>query len=100
MSLSDFESLSMDEFDAVCKAYGDEREALIENDWERTRAGSCIGIQPHIKGRADPKRILPLPWDKRHVRRVRTDDDPVDDPTTHTQAERARLMRLAHGKHD
>ncbi len=65
MSLDDFCALTPDEFTAVCTAYGDKAEADMHGDWERMRMLATITIQPHIKGKMTPDRLLPFPWEKK-----------------------------------
>lgn len=97
ISLADFCALTYDEFDAVVKAYHTDREALYRDGWERVRTEACIGIQPHIKGKADPKRVLPLPWDKkRNAGRTR----PLPDrEQAHAQFEKLKIQLGYGGQH-
>jgi len=46
----------------VCKAWNERQEQLMRDGWERMNA--TIGIQPHVKGRVTPERLLPFPWEK------------------------------------
>ena len=52
------------EFEAVCKAWGDNEERMMQDSWERMRMNATIAIQPHIKGKMMPERLLPFPWEK------------------------------------
>ena len=52
-----------DEFAAVCEAYHDHEETLLHDQWERMRLLATITIQPHVKGKVTPERLLPFPWD-------------------------------------
>ena len=36
----------------------------MRDGWERMRMNATIGIQPHVKGRVTPERLLPFPWEK------------------------------------
>lgn len=63
LSLDDFCRLSIDEFEAICETATAERESLYKDRWERMRLLATITIQPHVKGRLQPERLLPLPWD-------------------------------------
>lgn len=35
----------------------------MQSEWERTRILAAILIQPHVKQRITPQKLLPLPWD-------------------------------------
>ena len=53
-----------EEFEQVCKAYAEQSEAESRGEWERVRWMAAITIQPHVKGKITPQRLLPLPWEK------------------------------------
>jgi hypothetical protein len=36
----------------------------MHDSWERMRMNATISIQPHIKGKMTPERLLPFPWEK------------------------------------
>ena len=61
---TDFVRLTLDEFDAVYRAYADYRVATYRSEWERMRLLATISISPHVKRAPTPQRLLPLPWDK------------------------------------
>ena len=95
LSLSDFCTLSPSEFESVCIQYKSERDALQRDSWERMRLASAIAVQPHVKGTVNPRKLVPLPWDK-----TAKMDSGADYPRVCTKEERERLMKLAHGQHD
>ncbi len=64
LSLDDFCRLTPGEFEAVCKAWRDYEERMMQDSWERMRMNATITIQPHIKGKMTPERLLPFPWEK------------------------------------
>ena len=64
MSYDDFCRLTPDEFWHVCKAFADYAEADSRGEWERMRMLAAITVQPHVKGRVTPQKLLPLPWEK------------------------------------
>ena len=64
LSLEDFCQLTPEEFGAVCKAWHDRREQEMQDGWERMRMNATITIQPHVKGKVTPQKLLPLPWEK------------------------------------
>lgn len=75
----DFCRMTMQETAAVFAAYRTKHEADRRDAWERMRMQACITIQPHLKKKITPRRLLPLPWDKEE-RRPKT--------RTYTAAER------------
>lgn len=64
MRPDDFRLMTPDEFRAVCKAWSEGQENRERGRWERMRLLASIVIQPHVKRRITPERLLPLPWDK------------------------------------
>lgn len=65
MSLDDFCRLSPREFRECSEAHRHYQEQKEQARWERMRLLACICIQPHIKGKMTPQKLVPLPWDKR-----------------------------------
>lgn len=63
MPLAEWQTLTPDEWQAVCRAWADHAEALQHDKWERMRLLATISVQPHVKGRITPATLLPLPWD-------------------------------------
>lgn len=70
MGLKDFETLSPDEFEAVCKAYGENRQSEYRDAWERMRMEATICIQPHLRKKVTPEKLLPFPWERKEVKQV------------------------------
>lgn len=68
MSRADFCRMSPLEFYHVSKAHREEQERLSRERWEIMRMEALIMIQPHIKDRITPKKLLPFPWDKTNGR--------------------------------
>ena len=64
MRPKDFWRLDAEEWVAIATAHNQREEALNRGEWERTRISSCILIQPHIRNKITPEKLLPLPWDK------------------------------------
>lgn len=69
MSLDDFCRCDYDEFESICKSWRELTERQEHDAWERTRVLAAICIQPHVKGRMTPEKLLPLPWDKKQIRK-------------------------------
>lgn len=65
LSYDDFCRLTPDEFNHVCKAYLDQEQSQYKDNWERMRMLACITIQPHVKNKLTPQKLLPLSWDNR-----------------------------------
>ena len=64
LAYEDFCRLTPDEFAAVCEAWHENREATLHDEWERMRLLATITIQPHVKGKVTPERLLPFPWEQ------------------------------------
>jgi len=64
MRLDDFCALTPSEYEAVCKAWRDEQENIMRDDWERMRLSTVIGIQPHLKKKIAAEKLIPFPWEK------------------------------------
>ena len=64
LSYDDFCRLEMREFTACCRAYNEHRSAELHDAWERMRLLATIVIQPHVKGKVSPQKLLPFDWEK------------------------------------
>lgn len=66
-----FEDMSIEEFTLANRAWQDLEEQRLRGEWERIRMAAAILIQPHIRRKITPEKLLPLPWDrKKSVRRI------------------------------
>lgn len=65
MSHDDFCKCDFDEFESISKAWREKNEAENRDAWERTRILAAICIQPHVKNKVTPQRLMPMPWDKK-----------------------------------
>lgn len=65
MRFYDFCLLTPIEFQEVMDVRKEYDEAIVHDDWERMRLLATLTIQPHVKGRMIPERLLPLPWDNK-----------------------------------
>lgn len=63
LKLHDFCHLTPNEWQAVAEAHTTHAEQRMHDDWERMRLLATISIQPHVKNKVTPTRLLPLPWD-------------------------------------
>jgi hypothetical protein len=52
------------EFESVYRAYRDSREGQYKDGWTRMRMLATITIQPHVKNKISPEKLLPFPWEK------------------------------------
>ncbi len=86
LSFADFCELQMREFTACCRAYNERRTAEIHDEWERMRMLATIVIQPHVKGKVTPQKLLPFEWEKAKKKAAR--------PTVSREEGRARLDAL------
>lgn len=64
LSVDDFLDMDTDDFDAVCKSFGDHEEQLERERWERMRLLGLMTVQPWSKKKLTAEKLLPLPWDK------------------------------------
>lgn len=63
LSFDDFCGCTPEEFESICEAYNDQREADYKDEWERMRLLAACVIQPHVKKKITAQNLLPLPWD-------------------------------------
>lgn len=63
LSVEEFRDLTGEEFAAIATSYEKRQEDAQRGEWERMRLLATIGIQPHIKDKMTPQRLLPFPWD-------------------------------------
>ena len=76
---------------AVCQARHRHVEELEREAWERARIVGVMSVSPWSGKSVDPKRILPLPWD----RQTDHTEQPEQRPATREEARLAfeALMR-------
>ncbi|MDD7250580.1 MAG: hypothetical protein PUH21_00990 [Prevotellaceae bacterium] len=63
LSYDDFCRLTIDEFQEVYNAYYEKERSQYENGWQRMRMLATITIQPHVRSKITPQRLLPFPWE-------------------------------------
>ena len=73
LSYDDFCRLAPDEFNSVCKVYLDQEQSQYKDSWERMRMLACITIQPHVKNKLTPQKLLPLSWDNKKPRKAKAE---------------------------
>ncbi len=91
MRLDDWCRLDVDDFNCAAKAWSEMRDGGERGQWERMRVLASIVIQPHVKGRMKPERLLPLPWDKGRYKKqgTRKREDILS-----AEAQKARLLEV------
>ena len=89
MRLDDWCRLDVDDFNSAAKAWSDNRDSEEQAKWERMRILASIVIQPHVKGKMKPERLLPLPWDKKKGKKQEAPKE-----TLSAEAQKARLMKV------
>lgn len=92
MPLTEWQTLTPDEWQAVCQAWADHTDALQHDKWERMRLLATISVQPHIKNRITPASLLPLPWDGKPSGEGTSETAPAPQPTK--EEARARFATL------
>lgn len=88
LSLGDFALLTPEEFGKVCEEWRQGEEERRREEWERMRLLATITIQPHVKGRMRPEKLLPFPWEKPKTVRGKA----------MSAADRGKLIRRLEGK--
>ena len=63
MALTEWQTLSPNEWTATAEAYNKAEEQHFRTEWERMRMLATISVQPHVKNRLTPSRLLPFPWE-------------------------------------
>lgn len=63
MSRSDFCACTPSEFAAAVKSWREAEESRRRDAWERMRLLALMTVQPHVKQRLSPSKLMPLPWD-------------------------------------
>lgn len=84
MRYSDFCRMSPVEFYEASKAFAEAREQESHERWEIMRTEASILIQPHVKGKITPRRLLPFPWDT-----AKHDEEPEEVMTMEERHRRA-----------
>lgn len=63
LSYDDFCRLTPIEFEHIYKEFKDRQDADYKDEWERMRMLAAIVIQPHLKKKVTPQKLLPFPWE-------------------------------------
>lgn len=74
------------------REWRENREEASRGDWERMRLLATMVMQPHCKNRLNPKKLLPLPWDKN-----KTAPDREAPQESKEEAKARFLKRTGHG---
>ena len=69
MMLHEWMELSPDEWLSVAEAYNNQAEQTFRTEWERMRMLATISVQPHVKNRLTPSRLLPPTLSKEEARK-------------------------------
>lgn len=93
MSYADFFRMTPDEFEAAAGAWRELRKQESRERWELMRLEATILIQPHVKERLTPKRLLPFSWDEEKE----DDDKPEEELTAGERRQRAEEARRKWG---
>lgn len=75
MSLEDFCRLTPDEFYEVSKACHERFEGQERMSWERMRMLATITIQPHLKKKITPERLLKFQWEMKPKRPIASKEE-------------------------
>lgn len=61
----------------LSSVWNEREEAERRDACERARMIAAISIQPHVKNRIKPDKLLPLPWDKKVEVRAEKENAPL-----------------------
>lgn len=89
ISFGDFCNYTVEELDAIIRAYAEEREEDTRAAWSRMRLHAVMTMQPHCKNRLSAEKLLPFPWEKK----VRKKTMPLLDKETARAAFLKRVQR-------
>lgn len=89
LARDDFAALLPEEFIAVCESWRAGQEDSTKGAWERMRLLATISIQPHVKSKLTPQKLLPLPWDNKRPQRT-------DAPKLTKEQQHKRFKELLH----
>lgn len=92
MMLHEWMELSPDEWLSVAEAYNNQAEQTFRTEWERMRMLATISVQPHVKNRLTPSRLLPFPWEG--ATGTLHDKQKNEAPTLSKEEARKRFMHL------
>lgn len=79
MSIDDFCGCTEDEFGCIYKSWRELYDSAYKDDWSRMRMLATIVIQPHVKSKITPQKLLPLPWEKIKPRIPKSDNLTADE---------------------
>lgn len=65
MSADDYKALRPEEFEACAAAFSEYREAVMQNDWERTRQQALCSVAPFSSKRITAHELMPFAWDNK-----------------------------------
>lgn len=68
LSYAEFCGIEPREFSCIYEAYNNEQTAQYRDKWERMRMLASITIQPHVKNRVIPRKLLEFPWEKKTLK--------------------------------
>ena len=63
LSYDDFCRLTPVEVEHIYKEYREEQDSDYKDQWGRIRMLATIMIQPHLKKKITPQKLLPFPWE-------------------------------------
>ena len=73
-----------------------EQDNRQQGEWERMRLLAAIVIQPHVKKKLTPEKLLPLPWDRKRRKAAQSDEPQLTKEQKHERF-KDLLHRLGEG---
>lgn len=64
MSHDDYCSCTPSEFWKIYELWSEQRDAMVKDEWDRTRMLCLSMVQPYSKKKLSGRDVFPLPWDK------------------------------------
>lgn len=95
MSLNEWKVLTPEEWACVAEAYAHAHSEAMHERWECMRMLATISVQPHVKNRLTPARLLPFPWDKD---RPTNNTETAHTPRLSKEEARERFLQLIGNK--
>lgn len=77
LSLHDFESLSLTEWNATARAISDREDYEYRLGWKHTQQLYFSALRPHLVGDPGADDVFPLPWEKKEARQSTTTEEDV-----------------------
>lgn len=89
MSVDDFCRMTPPQFSLACQAADAREQARRREGWEQARLVAVAATAPFRRGRSDPRKLIPLPWDRQQPDHGQTEQQ---SPAETREQERQRYL--------